>query len=147
MVRITDFTLSLVGIVIELSDGNPGAATTLMELAGSAAEVDPQNMLGGLGAVLMFDTYGIYGSDIYVLWNDQCLRDNRKMHLLMRATQLGIFDLNRLQTLAGDQDRTNLISDEEFADLDYQVCKRLPEFMSLADMAAYCKQLYAWLRQ
>lgn len=130
MVRFTSFeNMSVMDIMISLSDGNPGAATCLMEMYNSAEIVDPQHMLGGVGAILQFDTYGIYGTDIYILWSDQCNRDTRRLHVLMRATQLGIFDLSRLKELAGDQDRTNIISEDEFVALDEQVCERLPEFM------------------
>jgi hypothetical protein len=137
MVRITSFEgMTPIDIMIQLSDGNPGGATALAEMYGSTAEVDPQNMLGGLGAILQFDTYGIYGSDIYILWSDQCNRDTRRLHVLMRATQLGIFDRERLKELAGDQMRTNVISEEEFELLDHQVCAELVDFMRPVDQAA-----------
>ena len=54
----------------------------------------------------------------------------------MRATQLGIFDVNRLKELAGDQMRTNVISEEEFMELDNKVCAELTDFMRPMDQAA-----------
>ena len=91
-------------------------------------DIDPQAIMGGLGAIMILDTWEIYGSDIYILWNDKCGRDVRQMLMLMRATQLGFFSHERLREMAGDQMRQVNITDEEMEDLDNQVCERLTEF-------------------
>lgn len=77
---------------------------------------------------MILDTWGIYGTDIYVLWNDKCNRDVRQMLMLMRATQLGIFSHTKLQEMAADQMRQVNLSDEEMAELDEKVCERLEDF-------------------
>jgi hypothetical protein len=119
---------SLVEVFQILSEGNPGALKTLMEVYQKSSIIDPDNILGGLGILLQFDTYNIYGSSIYILWNDQCERNTYKLLLLLRATQLGEFSLTRLKQLADDQMRACIISDEEFNEMKKKVCEILPNF-------------------
>lgn len=115
-------------VLIKMSDGNPGAITAMMVMLKEAGEIDPDNILGGLGSVMLLDTWEIYGSSIYVLYNDKCDRDLRKMLVLMRATQLGKFPHTRLQELANDQTRSINLSDEEYQELDDFVCEKLEGF-------------------
>ncbi len=84
-------------------------------------------MLGGLGAVLSLDSFGIYGSDIYILHNDICDRNLARMLAVLRATQLGMFDSNILKDACHRQDRSgkDIVPVEE---LYVNVKKRLPNF-------------------
>lgn len=115
-------------VFVKMSDGNPGALNVLMTITKEHDEIDPQAMMGGLGAIMSLDTYEIYGTDIYILYNDKCNRDIRTMLMLMRATQLGFFSLTRLQEMAHDQSREVNITKEELEALDKQVCERLEDF-------------------
>ncbi len=115
-------------IFIKMSDGNPGALFALSEIYKNGEEIDPQSFAKGFGPILNLDTLGIYGSDIYVLWNDQCDRDVRLMVMLLRANQLGFLSNDRLVAIFADQMRVDKLSSEELNDLDEQVCSRLPEF-------------------
>ena len=74
------------------------------------------------------DTWEIYGSSIYILWNDRCDRDVRKLLMLIRATQLGFFSHTKLQQMAADQRRTINLTEEEFTELDKKVCEQLEDF-------------------
>lgn len=91
--------------------------------------------MGGIGAVMILDTWEIYGTDIYVLWNDKCNRDVRQMLMIMRATQLGFFSHERLQEMASDQMRQINLTDEEWEDLDNKVCERLEDFARKENVA------------
>ena len=115
-------------VIIKMSDGNPGAITTMVDVLEQYEAIDPQSAFGGFGALMDFDTHGIYGSDIYVLYNDKCNRNVRDLVVLLRAVQLGMFPESRLQELAGDQMYEVNLSEDERKELDNRVCARLENF-------------------
>lgn len=121
-IGLTDTHISAIA---KMSDGNPDALSAMMQIMQEHDNIDTEAMFGGLGAIMLLDTWEIYGSDIYVLFNDKCDRDVRRMLLLMRATQLGLFSESRLRELASDQ--VNL-TPEEWDDIDKKVCNRLEGF-------------------
>lgn len=92
-----------------MSEGNPGAVQALVTLL--------QGSPTAIATLLFLDTLEIYGSSIYILWNDQCGRDTDKFIKLLTATQMGTFDVDRLKRLASCQMRSELITEEEFAAL------------------------------
>lgn len=112
----------------KMSDGNPGAVSAMMDILEKHDAIDPDAAFGGLGAILALDTNEIYGSDIYILYSDKCGRDVRKMLMIMRATQLGFFSHEKLKEMAHDQMRSVNLTDEEWTELDKQVCERLENF-------------------
>ena len=124
-IELTDNTISS---IIKMSEGNPGAATALSAIAKKANEIDPQSAFGSLAGILSLDTYEIYGSSIYVLFNDKCGRDVRSMLLLLRAVQLGFKSQSWLKELAEDQRGQHNISDEQWAEIDDKVCSQLVDF-------------------
>lgn len=115
-------------VLVKMSDGNPGAISCMMAILQEHDKIDPQAFMGGLGAILLFDTYEIYGTNIYILFSDKCGRDVRKMLMLMRATQLGYFSHLRLREMASDQMREINLTDTEWKELDDKVCETLKEF-------------------
>ena len=117
-----------VSAIAKMADGNPGAMGALMEIFKEAGEIDPQAFGGGISPILSLDTLEIYGTDIYVLFNDQCGRDVRRMIMILRAWQLGLFDHDRLRKLAADQMRTEIISEEEWGEIESKVLGQLEEF-------------------
>lgn len=123
-----ELTDTVTDMMVKMSDGNPGAITAMMMMLQEAEAIDPQAILGGVGAVMQLDTYEIYGSDIYVLYNDKCGRDLRRMIMLMRATQLGKFPHSRLKEMAADQMYKVNLSEEEWKELDDYVCDTLEDF-------------------
>lgn len=124
-VELTD---SKMDAMIKISDGNPGCIMAMMEIMEKTSDIDPQALMGGLGSILMFDTWEIYGSEIYILFNDECDRDVRKLLMLMRAVQLGIFPKKKLKEMAADGVRKANLTEDEFNDLDKQVCDQLVDF-------------------
>lgn len=111
-----------------MAEGNIGAMDAMMSIMDQHRDIDPQAAMGGLGAILILDTWEIYGSDIYVLYSDKCGKDVRKMLMLMRAAQLGHFDHVRLQQMAADQSRKVNLTAEEWQKLDNDVCEQLADF-------------------
>ena len=122
-IKLTDSTMD---VVVKMSEGNPGAMNVIMQML-TANNIDPDNAMGGLGALLLMDTYGIYGTDIYILNNDICDRDLAKTLAVLRATQMGMFDSNILKDACHRQDRSGkqLVPVE---DLYLKVKERLPNF-------------------
>ena len=119
-------------VIVKMAEGNPGAIVALMEIMKEHDAIDPQAAMGGLGAIMMLDTWGIYDSDIYILFNDKCKRNVRQMLMLMRATQLGLFSYNKLKKMASDQERQVNLTDEELQELDDKVCGQLDGFQRAA---------------
>jgi len=115
-------------MIIKMSDGNPGAVVTLMKILSESATIDPQSVLGGIGPVLALDTLEVYGTDIYVLFNDKCDSDMRKFIMLLRAHQLGIITEELIRELAADQTRQVNLTEEQFDELDKKVCEQLVDF-------------------
>jgi hypothetical protein len=132
-VELTD---SVQDVLIKMSEGNSGALSAMIDILNKHESIDPQAAMGGLGAIMILDTWQIYGPDIYVLWNDKCKRDTRKMLLLMRATQLGEFPESRLRELAADQMRKVNLTEDQWHEIDEKVCNRLDQFQKPANIAA-----------
>jgi hypothetical protein len=82
---------------VKLSQGNPGAVTTIVLLLKHAGDIDKDSALGGIGSLFELDQLGIYGSRIWMLYSDVCKRSLPKMVALLRAVQLGILDSTTLQ--------------------------------------------------
>lgn len=122
-IKLTDSTMD---VVVKMSDGNPGAMNVLMQML-QPNNIDPDNGLGGLGAILMLDSLGIYGTDIYVLNSDICERNLAKMLATLRAVQLGLFSGDILKDAAHRQDYSGreLVPVDELYE---KVKERLPNF-------------------
>lgn len=81
---------------------------------------------------MLLDTWEIYGSSIYILWNDKCDRDPRKFLLLQRMCQLGFLSDTKLKAMADDQMREVDLTEQEWLELEEKVLDRLPEFQRAA---------------
>lgn len=82
--------------LVKMSNGNPGAVVALSELL--------KFNDSGLGLILWLDDFGIYGTDIYVLYSDICDKDVKKMSAVIRATAQRKFDKNILKNACARQD-------------------------------------------
>lgn len=83
-------------IAVKLAEGNPGAATVIMQLFEKAAKIDPQDFMGSFGSILFLDTLHIYGSRIWMLYKDVCKHNVVSMVAMLRAVQLGIINTSTL---------------------------------------------------
>lgn len=124
-IELTDTTMD---VLVKMAEGNPGAIGAMLDIMDKHDAIDPQAALGGLGALMAFDTHGIYGTEIYIIWNDKCDKDVRRVLLLLRAVQLGFMLEATLKTMAADQMRQITLTDEEWTDIDHKVCGELDEF-------------------
>lgn len=64
-------------IILNMSEGNPGAMTACIELIRS----------GDIESLLDCDMLGLYGSELYMLWSDCCDRDLVKMAKVLRMVR------------------------------------------------------------
>ena len=115
-------------IMYKMSEGNPGALTCMIQTLKDSKTIDPNNMLEGMSVILAADELKIYGSHLYVLWNDLCDRDSKLFIALFKGYQLGFISGELLQIASQDETRQskNLIN---IIDLHEQVCNKLPNFM------------------
>lgn len=118
---------SVQDIVIKMSCGNPGALMALVEMLKKGKAIDPDGLGGGLGSIILLDTFGIYGTDIYVLFSDICKRDIAKTLAVIRAAQLGFVSGDTLKDACSRQDWSgqDMVPVD---DLYAQVKERLPNF-------------------
>lgn len=111
----------------KMSEGNPGALNVLILLFKENASIDPDSALEGLGTILSLDSYGIYGSKIWILYKDICEENLVKMIAVLRACQLGLFNNNTLKEACNKEDYSgkNMVPVEE---LCLKVKEKLPNF-------------------
>lgn len=76
--------MSMKDMLITMCEGNPGALTCMMQMI----QTDPMT---GIQDILLFDSMGIYGSKIYMVWNDCCGRDMGKFKETIQAFREGKF--------------------------------------------------------
>lgn len=128
MERIT-LSDSISSAISKMAEGNIGAVNACISLIEEGERTDPQNMMGGFDCILDLDREGIYGTDIYVFWNDICNQDTSKMMAVLRAVQLGFFSGRVLADACHRQDYSgrSMIPVEE---LYKMVTERLPAFDS-----------------
>lgn len=75
--------MSMQDVLITMSEGNPGALTCMMQML----QTNPMSFMD----ILLFDKMGIYGSKIYMVWNDCCGRDMKKFKDTIQAFREGKF--------------------------------------------------------
>jgi hypothetical protein len=92
-IELTDSTQD---VAVKMSEGNPGALTCIIELIHLTND--------GIGSILALDAYGIYGTDIYILWSDICDRNVNKMVNVLVATQQGKLSSSVLKDACSRQD-------------------------------------------
>ena len=123
-------------VLVKMAGGNPGALNALMEILKHGGTIDPQGALGGMGVILSLDTLGIYGSEIYILWSDQCHKDTRELLMLLRANQLGFVGGSEIKAAAKDQRGRAGFSPEKMDEFNEKVCTRLLEFQPRKEPAS-----------
>lgn len=112
----------------KMSEGNRGAIAAMVEIIKGHELIDGGDPMGGVGDLMVLDAAEIYGTGIYILWNDKCGQDLRKLLILLRAVRLGFLDGAKLKEMADDQTRQINLTTEEMADLDAKVCEAQPSF-------------------
>lgn len=78
-------TDSLQDIIIKLSEGNPGAMSFIFEII----KYQENNPIKLVEEFLTIDSMHLYGSHLYMLWNDCCNRDVEKSLKIIKGYRLG----------------------------------------------------------
>ena len=110
-------------VLIKMAEGNPGGLTLMMKIMQFGGEIDPDGALGGFGAVLSFDTLGIYGSRIWMLYKDVCDSNLSLTLAVIRAHQLGYISQQDI-----DRAIDNYGEGLNLDDIKTKVSERLPNF-------------------
>jgi hypothetical protein len=92
-IKLTD---SLMTVIMKMSEGNPGAATVLMQMWTEGDAIDPQNFMSGFGAICALDSFGIYGHKIWMLYKDVCGENIENTLAVLRACQLGQLPVSKM---------------------------------------------------
>lgn len=117
-------------IMVKLSEGNPRGLTVLMQLFNKAESVDPDSALGPLTYLIDLDSFGIYGSHIWMLYKDVCKEDIVNTMAVLRAVQLGILSSGKLKRAIEDS-----YSKEPIIDL-VEILKKVQEQLPLFNKGA-----------
>ena len=72
---------NIMTVVMKMSEGNPGCMQFLMQFIKTIPEATM--------FILHFDSLGLYGSRLYMRWNDCCGRDCEKVAEVMRKRCAG----------------------------------------------------------
>lgn len=84
--------------IAKLSDGNPGALTVLSRIFNEGSKIDPDAGFGeAFFIILNFDSYGIFGPQVWMLYKDVCGERLDRTIALVRATQMGIISEAQLK--------------------------------------------------
>ena len=115
--ELSDNTLD---VIVKMSEGNPGAWTFLCQMLNKKdwfANVDP------LMVILMFDTLELYGSKLYMVWNDICGRDLNKVDLLIRNWQMGNISKSAIHDNLSSGRGTPFTNLKSFEELGLHACE------------------------
>lgn len=88
--------------IYSLTEGNPDSVRAVCSAISAAQIVDPQNILGQVGPLLVLDECHIYGEEIWVLYHDICHDRVGEFIAVLRAVQLGILGRGQLDSALND---------------------------------------------
>jgi len=95
---------TLTQTIMRMSEGNPGAVQAMAVMMQNSVKIDPESALKEFSGIVSLDSFGIYGTAIYVLWSDICGKDMPKMLAVLRSVQLGFFTREVLRDACSRQD-------------------------------------------
>lgn len=121
-------------LIKEMAEGNMGAIEAIVSILENGLEIDPDAVMGNIRPIMQLDKLGIKGTQIFILWSDQCKKDTRCLLMLLRSVELGHFKASRLQEIAGDQTGAKRLLQAELDALDDKVCADLPNFKRKAQV-------------
>lgn len=77
---------SLKDIIYKISEGNPGVIAFILELS----NLCDKKAINFVKLLMIIDSMELYGSSLYMLWNDSCGRDINKSIKIIQAFRVGI---------------------------------------------------------
>ena len=119
-IQLTD---TLMDSILKIVEGNPGAISVVTQMIQRNSNIDPDDAFAELGPLLSLDSYGIYGSRIWMLYKDVCKNNLSHALGLLRCVQMGILDEQKLHSAINNRgEGIDIIS------LLVQLHKKLPNF-------------------
>lgn len=112
--------------VMKVGEGNPGAISVCMGLTQVGGRIDPDAALGGVSNILLLDSLGIYGPNIWILYKDRCGQNLAKMIAVLRAWQLGFVSGDAVRWAS--EDRLDNKAEFDIDALYAKVKAELPNF-------------------
>ena len=116
---------NILDALVAIAGGNPGAVTAIGNMIAINDKVDIASSFGIWGPVIMLDSFEIYESRVWLLFNDVAGRNPTKALTLLRATQMGIVEIEQLN---GWIDGSFKLTDEEFDTILAKLRVELPEW-------------------
>ena len=111
-----------------MADGNDRAEKVLDYISVEAPGIDPEMKPEAIGHMRLLDKYGIYGADIFTLFDSKCNGNVSRLLLLLRATDLGKYSKSKLQEFASGDCYRESTTKKEWGKLEALVKKNLPKF-------------------
>lgn len=127
-ITLEDTTISA---LMKLSEGNPGALSVLARWLKEGSVIDPY--ADPFMGVLMLDTFGIYGPDIWILYKDICDSSLGLFWSVVRAMQYGIVPATTVKRGISEGRGQTVFSPTELRD---EVRRELPNFDAAAQADA-----------
>lgn len=90
-------------LIKKMTDNNPGAANVIEQLI-MYDGVDKKTTASGGTILYLLNDYEIYGTDLYVFYNDICDRNLEKMLAVVLGVFLKLFDKDVLKDACSRQD-------------------------------------------
>jgi hypothetical protein len=118
-------------VIAKMAGSSTQATSILMQMVSKGELIDPDNMMGGLGAILSMDTIGIYEEDIYRMYKHVCMEDLTLVFSMLRGVTLGIIPPYELTSNVSVGSRAEMSYDRKIQILE-QVQARLPRFGRVA---------------
>ena len=119
-IQLDDTPMSM---LIKLAEGNPGGLNVMMQILEKGQSIDPDAAFGPFAHILGLDTFGIYGSRIWMLFKDVCKEQAVYALACLRAVQLGIMGSSVLDHAIDNRGEGLDVFATRRA-----VCERLPNF-------------------
>lgn len=120
--KLTD---SGMDVMVKMSHGNLGATTVLIQLLEKTPEIDPQDLMAGMGKILLLDTMDIYEDRIWRFYKYVCKQNLVWMLAVMRGYQFGWLSLEAINLAIDDAVPMDIESLEKILE---RVKEQLPEF-------------------
>lgn len=108
---------------VKMAGGNMGAMRVCIELIKHGGTIDSHCFAGGLGILMLMDTFTIYEEYIWMLYKDVCEGSLVKTVAMLRAVQMGILPEKDLHHAI-----ENMGEGIDVEDLLKQVSERVPDF-------------------
>ena len=110
---------------MKLAGGNPGAIVVCVDILKYGGQIDPDGLTGGIGLLLLLDTFRIYEERIWMLHKDVCKCNLCDTVGMLRACQLGYLQAPILHHAIDNQG-----AGLDVREMVTKVKRRLPKFLT-----------------